>query len=142
MKPIVRLARNHIITRTIRKLHSWFFCFEFSSSFRTRKIRNKKDHSCNYSRIALVIMWLHILIVSGARLLKSDWFRGVRLIVNCTITNFCTLRRGDTFAPHLISFSTMAFLDILPRGGGGTRFARWRVCPSQSLTIDPLRDWN
>ena len=31
-----------MITRAIRKLHSWFICFEFSSSFRTRKIKNKK----------------------------------------------------------------------------------------------------
>ena len=50
-----------------------------------------------------------VVIVSGAKLLKSDWFRGVRLIVNRTITTFCTLRRGDTFVPLLIPFSTMPF---------------------------------
>ena len=45
------------------------------------------------------------VIVSGAKSLESDWFRGVRLIVNCTITTFCTLWRGIILALFLISFS-------------------------------------
>ena len=45
-----------------------------------------------YDEVIIYIHSIKKVIVSGAKLLKSDWFRGVRLIVNRTITTFCTLR--------------------------------------------------